>query len=232
MSRYEAPKGIFRHKNTVFFVRQSFSPTSLVLLPPSTYLSRYSIVAYTESNMMPLGTYAPPFELLDPATGTQVSLSQVSADKQATVVMFLCNHCPYVLYINPELVRIVSEYQPEGVAFVGINSNDAHTYPEDSPERMPEHAQQVGYTFPYLFDETQSVAKQYDAACTPDFYVFDQDLRLVYRGQLDASRPKRNPIPSDGADLRAALGAVLSHQPVATLQKPSGGCNIKWREST
>ena len=181
--------------------------------------------------MLPLGTPAPPFQLLDPATGSSVSLAQISASKQATVVMFLCNHCPYVLYINPELVRIVSEYQPQGVAFVGINSNDAQAYPDDAPERMPDHARQVGYTFPYLFDETQSVAKDYDAACTPDFYIFDQDMRLAYRGQMDDSRPKRNPVASSGADLRAALDAVLRHQPVAALQRPSGGCNIKWREA-
>lgn len=187
-------------------------------------------MAYTESNMLPLGTKAPAFRLPEPATGRMVSLEDIAAGARATVVMFLCNHCPYVLYVNPEIVRIVEEYRPKGVAFVGINSNDAQAYPEDAPERMPEHAKTVGYTFPYLFDETQDVARAYDAACTPDFYVFDADLKLVYRGQLDSSRPKRNPIPPTGEDLRAALDAVLEGRPVPAEQRPSGGCNIKWRE--
>ncbi len=186
-------------------------------------------MAYTESNMLPLGTIAPDFYLPDPATGQKVSLADISQGARATVVMFLCNHCPYVLYVNPEIVRIVEEYRPRGVAFVGINSNDAEAYPEDAPERMPAHAQAVGYTFPYLYDETQEVARAYDAACTPDFYVFDAERKLVYRGQLDSSRPKRNPIPPTGEDLRAALDAVLTGQPVNPYQRPSGGCNIKWR---
>ncbi len=187
-------------------------------------------MAYTESNMLPLGTMAPDFCLPDPATGQKVGLADISQGARATVVMFLCNHCPYVLYVNPEIVRIVEEYRPRGVAFVGINSNDAEAYPEDAPERMPAHAQAVGYTFPYLYDETQEVARAYDAACTPDFYVFDAERKLVYRGQLDSSRPKRNPIPPTGEDLRAALDAVLTGQPVNPYQRPSGGCNIKWRE--
>jgi thiol-disulfide isomerase/thioredoxin len=178
--------------------------------------------------MLSLGTQAPDFELLAPATGQMVGLSGVSAGKKATVVMFLCNHCPYVLYINPTLVDLVRDYADRGVAFVGINSNDTVAYPEDAPERMGPHAEEVGYTFPYLFDATQAVAKAYDAACTPDFYVFDAQLSLVYRGQLDPSRPKRNPIPSTGEDLRAALDAVLSGAPPLAVQRPSGGCNIKW----
>jgi thiol-disulfide isomerase/thioredoxin len=149
--------------------------------------------------------------------------------EKATVVMFLCNHCPYVLYVNPEIARITAEYGPRGVAFVGINSNDAEAYPEDAPERMPAHAAEVGYSFPYLFDATQAVARAYDAACTPDFYVFDAQRRLAYRGQLDPSRPKRNPVAPTGTDLRAALDAVLSGQPIPEPQRPSGGCNIKWR---
>ncbi len=185
-------------------------------------------MAYTESNMLPLGTAAPDFELSNPATEEKAGLKDMVGTK-ATVVMFLCNHCPYVLYVNPEIVRIVQEYQSKGVAFVGINSNDAETHPEDAPDKMVAHAQAVGYTFPYLYDETQDVARAYDAACTPDFYVFDQNVRLVYRGQLDASRPKRNPIPSTGEDLRAALDAVLDNQPVVEQQRPSGGCNIKWK---
>jgi len=186
-------------------------------------------MAYTESNMLPLGTLAPAFSLAEPATGQMLSFDDVSAGAKATVVMFLCNHCPYVLYINPEIVNVVNEYGPEGVAFVGINSNDADSYPDDAPEKMGPHADEVGYTFPYLFDATQEVAKAYDAACTPDFYVFDGEKKLAYRGQLDESRPKRNPVPSTGADLRAALDAVLTGQPAAAVQRPSGGCNIKWK---
>ncbi len=185
-------------------------------------------MAYTESNMIPLGTQAPDFQLLNPATGKTLGLQEIAASAKATVVMFLCNHCPYVLYINPEIVRIVAEYRKQGVAFVGINPNDAVAQPEDSPDKMPAHAQAVGYDFAYLYDETQEVARAYDAACTPDFYVFDQDLKLAYRGQLDPSRPKRNPIESTGEDLRAALKAVLAGLSVNPVQRPSGGCNIKW----
>jgi peroxiredoxin len=185
-------------------------------------------MAYTESTMIPLGTTAPDFELPDMLNGGTVRLSNLASSK-ATVVMFLCNHCPYVLYINPEIVRIVEHYQPLGVSFIGISSNDAENYPEDGPDKMGDHAQAVGYTFPYLYDENQDVARAYDAACTPDFYVFDGALQLAYRGQLDPSRPKRNPIPSTGEDLRAALDAVLAGLPVNTLQRPSGGCNIKWK---
>ncbi len=186
-------------------------------------------MAYIESNMIPLGTVAPAFELFNPATGKPQDLSSITKDANATVIMFLCNHCPYVLYINPEIIRIVEEYKGRGVAFVGINSNDAETYPEDGPDKMAAHAEAVGYDFPYLYDETQEVARIYDAACTPDFYVFDQDLKLAYRGQLDPSRPKRNPIESTGEDLRAALEAVLAGNPVNVVQRPSGGCNIKWK---
>lgn len=185
-------------------------------------------MAYTESTMLPLGTAAPDFQLPDMLHGGMVSLHDVASPK-ATVVMFLCNHCPYVLYINPEIVKIVSEYEPKGVSFVGINSNDAENYPDDAPERMGPHAREAGYTFPYLYDESQEIAKAYDAACTPDFYVFDGQMKLAYRGQLDESRPKRNPVPSTGADLRAALDAVLSGQPPLAVQRPSGGCNIKWK---
>jgi thiol-disulfide isomerase/thioredoxin len=197
--------------------------------PPILELSNYKM-AYTESNMLPLGTAAPDFELLNPATGKAVRLSDVAAGASATVVMFLCNHCPYVLYVNPEIVRVADDYQALGVSFVGINSNDAVTHPDDAPDKMPAHAEAVGYTFPYLHDESQAVARAYDAACTPDFYIFDQNLRLFYRGQLDPSRPKRHPIPSTGEDLRAALDALLKGQPAPEVQRPSGGCNIKWKE--
>ncbi len=187
-------------------------------------------MAYTESTMIPLGTVAPEFHLPNPASGKAVSLQEVATGAKATVVMFLCNHCPYVLYVNPEIVRIVEEYHARGVAFLGINSNDAETHPEDGPDQMPSHAEAVGYDFAYLYDETQEVARAYDAACTPDFYVFDQNLKLAYRGQLDPSRPKRNPIESTGEDLRAALDAVLAGKPANPIQRPSGGCNIKWKQ--
>lgn len=186
-------------------------------------------MAYTESTMLPLGTAAPDFSLPDPATGRSVSLRDVADGARATVIMFLCNHCPYVLYVNPEIARIAAEYAPRGARFVGINSNDVENYPDDAPEKMPEHARAVGYDFPYLFDKDQAVARAYDAACTPDFYVFDADLKLAYRGQLDESRPKRNPVEPSGRDLRAALDAVLAGQPAPAEQRPSGGCNIKWK---
>lgn len=185
-------------------------------------------MAYTESNMLPLGTKAPDFTLPDTVSGRVLSLNEL-ASSRATVIMFLCNHCPYVLHVNPEIVRLVQEYQPLGVSFIGISSNDAAAYPEDAPDKMSEHARTVGYTFPYLYDESQAVARAYDAACTPDFYIFDKDLRLAYRGQLDPSRPKRNPIPPTGEDLRAALDAVLAGRPLDPVQRPSGGCNIKWK---
>ncbi|MEZ4926994.1 MAG: thioredoxin family protein [Saprospiraceae bacterium] len=185
-------------------------------------------MAYTESIMIPLGTKAPDFELPDMLNGGQFKLSDLPAH-EATVIMFLCNHCPYVLYINEELVNVVEEYKKKGVAFIGISSNDAENYPEDAPDKMGPHARAVGYTFPYLYDESQEVARAYDAACTPDFYIFNNEMKLVYRGQLDNSRPKRNPVPSTGSDLRAALDAALSGMPVNPVQRPSGGCNIKWK---
>jgi thiol-disulfide isomerase/thioredoxin len=187
-------------------------------------------MAYTESNMLPIGTLAPDFVLMDTLSGKMLHLKEIASDK-ATVLMFLCNHCPYVLYINDEIVRIAQEYQKKGVAFIAISSNDIETHPEDAPDKMTHHAQQTGYTFPYLYDENQEVAKAYDAACTPDFYVFDGQMRLAYRGQLDESRPKRNPVPVTGADLRAALEAILAGKMPPEPQRPSGGCNIKWKNN-
>ena len=146
----------------------------------------------------------------------------------ALLVVFMCNHCPYVVHVAPELARLAAEYQRKGVAVVGINSNDPAQYPQDSPERMVHEAEERGYTFPYLFDETQEVAQAYRAACTPDFFLFDKSQKLVYRGQLDDSRPGSS-IPLSGSDLRAALEAVLAGQPVSADQKPSLGCNIKWK---
>jgi thiol-disulfide isomerase/thioredoxin len=184
-------------------------------------------MAFTESTMLPLGTLAPDFTLPDTVSGETLSLKAIASDR-ATVIMFLCNHCPYVLHVNPEIVRIAHDYQAKGVSFVGISSNDAEKYPDDAPDKMTTHAETVGYTFPYLYDESQEVAKAYDAACTPDFYVFDGNLKLAYRGRIDGSRPK-NDLPLTGADLRAALDAVLERTPVAEKQYPSGGCNIKWK---
>lgn len=180
--------------------------------------------------MLPLGTKAPDFALPDTISGQMMRLEDVASPK-ATVIMFLCNHCPYVLHINEALVELAREYQAKGVSFVGISSNDAEAYPEDGPDKMRTHAQEVGYTFPYLYDESQDVARRYDAACTPDFYVFDGQMRLAYRGQMDGSRPKRNPVPATGDDLRAALDAVLAGRPADALQRPSGGCNIKWKSN-
>ena len=184
-------------------------------------------MAATPSNMIPLGTKASPFTLPDTVSGEMMSLDQLKSD-QVTVVMFLCNHCPYVKHVNPQLVQVARDYQSQGVSFVGISSNDVETYPEDSPEEMEKVAQQLGYPFPYLYDESQEVAHSYQAACTPDLYVFDGDMKLVYRGQLDDARPK-NEQPVTGRDLRQALDNVLAGKPVSADQKPSIGCNIKWK---
>ncbi len=179
----------------------------------------------TASRMLPLGTKAPAFTLRE--EGRIVSLND-SADARALVVVFLCNHCPFVKHIIGGLVDLVKEYQKKGVTFVGINSNDVESRPEDRPDRMAEFAREKGFTFPYLFDPTQGVAKSYRAACTPDFFVFDGNRKLVYRGQMDDSRPGNN-APVTGADLRAALDAVLAGKPVSDEQKPSTGCSIKWK---
>lgn len=185
-------------------------------------------MAFTESNMLPLGTEAPGFSLPDTVSGKMTDLKDIATGK-ATVVMFLCNHCPYVIHVNPEIVRLANEYSKKGVGFVGISSNDAANYPDDSPEKMKALAEKLGYNFPYLYDETQEVARAYDAACTPDFYVFDQHQRLAYRGCLDDSRPNSGR-PLTGHDLRAALDAALEGRAVGPKQYPSGGCNIKWKK--
>jgi peroxiredoxin len=178
------------------------------------------------STMLPLGTKAPDFRLPDPS-GKQISLSDF-ASAPALVVVFMCNHCPYVKHIRSGLAQLARDYLPRGVAIVGINSNDVANYPGDSPARMAEEAKSAGYLFPYLYDETQAVAKAYRAACTPDIYLFDQDQRLVYRGQFDDSRPG-NGISMTGKDLRNAIEAILGGKPLASNQKPSIGCNIKWK---
>ena len=185
-------------------------------------------MALTPSTMLDLGTAAPDFRLPD-TTGKTISLADFEG-APATLVMFICNHCPYVIHLRSELAKFAREYQSKGVAIIAINSNDAASYPADSPEKMKEEARLAGYTFPYLFDETQQVAKAYRAACTPDFFLFDQNLKLVYRGQFDDSRPRvANPAPITGKDLRSAIDAVLAGKPVMSEQKPSMGCNIKWK---
>lgn len=184
-------------------------------------------MARTPSNMIPLGTVAPDFTLPDAVTGSSFSLQQLKGDT-ATVVMFICNHCPYVKHVNNALVQLANDYKSKGVSFIAISSNDAINYPDDSPDKMKEQALALGYPFPYLYDETQEVAKLYDAACTPDFYIFDNSLLLVYRGQLDDSRPS-NDIPVTGKDMRLALDALLQNTPVSVEQRPSIGCNIKWK---
>jgi peroxiredoxin len=183
-------------------------------------------MALTPSTMLELGTEAPEFRLPD-TDGKTVSLDDF-AGAPALLVMFLCNHCPFVKHVRHELARLTREYQGRGVGVVGINSNDVTTYPDDSPEMMKKEKAEVGYTFPYLYDESQEVAKAYQAACTPDFFLFDAARKLVYRGQLDDSRPG-NPAPVTGKDLRAALEAVLAGTPPPEKQRPSVGCNIKWK---
>jgi len=184
-------------------------------------------MAATPSNMMPLGTMAPDFNLLDVVTGKKVTLHSLTAEI-ATLIMFICNHCPYVKHVQDELIKLANDYQVKGIAFIAINSNDVVNYPEDSPANMKQVAQEKGYPFSYLYDETQEVAQAYQAACTPDFYLFDNQLKCVYRGQLDDARPKNN-IPVTGKDIRAALDAILVGQPVNPDQTPSIGCNIKWK---
>ncbi len=183
-------------------------------------------MAETPSTMLELGTRAPEFRLRD-TDGREVALAEFAGSK-ALLVMFLCNHCPFVRHVQAELARIGRDYQPRGVAVVAISSNDAGQYPDDGPKAMAKEKQRAGYTFPYLFDETQEVAKAYRAACTPDLYLFDAQRRLVYRGQLDDSRPG-NQVPVTGRDLRRALDAVLEGRPVEPKQRASVGCNIKWK---
>ena len=183
-------------------------------------------MAQTPSTMAPLGMNAPTFKLPDTA-GKMVSIDDFK-NAPALLVMFICNHCPFVKHVRTELAKLAREYQQRGIAVVAISSNDVATQPDDSPEKMAEEIKSAGYTFPYLYDEAQEVAKAYRAACTPDFYVFDAKRQLVYRGQMDDSRPG-NSVPVTGHDLRAALDAVLEGRPAAKDQKPSIGCNIKWK---
>ncbi len=184
-------------------------------------------MARTASTMLELGTPAPDFHLPEPVTGREVSLDDFR-DAPALLVTFICNHCPYVQHIRHRLAELVRDYQGKGLAAVGINANDVAHYPDDAPEKMIEEVRNIGYTFPYLYDETQEVAKAYRAACTPDFFLFDRNRRLVYRGQFDDARPG-NDAPVTGRDLAAAIDAVLAGHAVPADQKPSLGCNIKWK---
>lgn len=182
----------------------------------------------TLSIMQPLGMKAPEFTLIEPLSNQSKSLQSLASDI-ATVIMFICNHCPFVKHINLELVRLARDYLPKGISFIAISSNDAINYPQDGPEQMAQQAKKLGYPFPYLYDRTQAVAKSYGAACTPDFFVFNKELRLVYRGQLDDSRPS-NDKPNDGRDIRRTLDNLLAGREIDDEQKPSVGCNIKWIE--
>jgi len=184
-------------------------------------------MALTPSNMLALGTKAPDFTLPDTVSGNETTFDQVKGER-GTVVMFICNHCPYVKHVQTELVRLAEDYSHEGIGFVAISSNDVDKYPEDGPEEMRKVARDWGYSFPYLYDKTQAVAKSYDAACTPDFYIFDKSDELAYRGQLDDSRPG-NGKALTGRDVRQALDDLLHGNPVNEDQIPSQGCNIKWR---
>lgn len=184
-------------------------------------------MALTPSTMLALGTKAPDFALRDATTGRAVS-SATFAKNKALLVMFICRHCPYVQHVKQELARIGKDYATQDVGIVAISSNDAANYPDDAPDRLKEMAEELGFTFPFCYDESQEVAKAYSAACTPDFFLFDRTRRLAYRGQLDDSRPE-NGKPVTGRDLRAALDAVLSDRPVSPNQRPSMGCNIKWK---
>ncbi len=186
-------------------------------------------MARTPSNMLPLDTQAPAFNLFDTVSGRTLSLDKLKGSK-GTVIMFICNHCPFVIHVNPELVSIANDYEEKGIRFIAISSNDVINYPQDGPEQMTTHAKNEGYPFPYLYDDTQRIAKAYDAACTPDFYVFDTNLKLTYRGQLDDSRPG-NGIPLSGSDLRHALNCLIENKENTSPQKPSIGCNIKWKNA-
>ena len=184
-------------------------------------------MARTLSTMLPLGTKAPDFTLRDTVSKGSLSLSDVRS-KKATVIMFICNHCPFVIHLHDGLRKIVDDFSAQGVSFVAINSNDVQKYPEDSPEKMTQLFKTLDLQIPYLFDDNQKVAKAYDAACTPDFFVFDKDLKLAYRGQFDDSRPG-NGISVTGDDLRLALRLLLKNEKPQEFQKPSLGCNIKWK---
>lgn len=189
--------------------------------------TKRNIMVHTFSKMLPLGTKAPDFTLIDVVSNSPKSLNELKSDI-ATVIMFICNHCPYVKHYNHQLAALSNEYIAKGISFIGISANDAEAFPDDSPSKLKEQAHNYGFNFPYLYDESQQTAKAYQAACTPDFYVFDNNLHLVYRGQLDNSRPKNNE-PVTGKDLRNVLDNLLKGLPVSKTQIPGSGCNIKWK---
>ena len=184
-------------------------------------------MARTPSTMVRLGTKAPDFTLPDTVSGKSLSLTNIEGET-ATMIMFICNHCPFVKHVNTELVRLADDYKNKGIGFVAISSNDVINHPDDAPGLMTQVAKRLKYPFPYLYDESQETAKAYDAACTPDFFIYDKDLRLVYRGQLDDSRPG-NELPVTGEDIRYALDCLVNNEPVPQEQRPSIGCNIKWK---
>jgi len=186
-------------------------------------------MAETPSTMVALGIKAPDFKLPDTVSGKIMSLTEL-ASKTATVIMFICNHCPFVKHVQLELVNLANEYMPQGISFVAISSNDVESYPADSPENMKEVANRFNFPFVYLYDESQQVARAYQAACTPDFFIFDRNLKLVYRGQLDDSRPG-NDIPVSGRDIRNSLDRIINNEAVSERQMPSIGCNIKWKKT-
>jgi len=184
-------------------------------------------MARTPSTMVTLGTKAPDFLLPDTVSGKRLSLTNLKGET-ATMIMFICNHCPFVKHLNAELVKLANDYKNKGIGFVAISSNDVINHPDDAPGLMTQVAKQLKYPFPYLYDESQDIAKAYDAACTPDFFIYDKDLQLAYRGQLDDSRPG-NEIPVTGKDIRQALDCLINNEPVLQVQRPSIGCNIKWK---
>lgn len=184
-------------------------------------------MALTPSNIFEKGTVAPDFILYDTVSEKALSLQELKGER-GTVIFFICNHCPFVIHVNKELVQLAKDYQSRGFGFIAISSNDVEKYPMDSPDLMKDQAKNEHYPFPYLYDETQEVAKAYDAACTPDIYVFDKDLKSIYHGQLDDSRPG-NGVPLTGKDIRAVLETMLSNRIYKGVEKPSMGCNIKWK---
>lgn len=185
-------------------------------------------MAETPTLQIPLGFQAPDFSLPDTISGNTLNYAQIRGEN-GTVVMFICNHCPYVIHVIEELVKLAKEYMPKGIGFVAISSNDIINYPQDAPDKMKEHAAKWGLPFPYLYDESQDIAKAYQAACTPDYNIFNEEDKAVYRGQLDESRPN-NTKAVNGKDLREALEAILAGQEVSKKQKPSVGCGIKWKK--
>ncbi|OIQ29719.1 MAG: thioredoxin family protein [Bacteroidetes bacterium MedPE-SWsnd-G2] len=187
-------------------------------------------MARTPSNMLPLGTKAPDFQLIDTTDFKSKSLTELKGEK-GTLIMFICNHCPFVKHVNDELSKLAKDFLSQGINCIAISSNDVENHPEDAPELMQKLILDEDFIFPYLYDETQEIAKAYDAACTPDFFLFDQQLKLVYRGQLDDSRPG-NGKPVNGKDLRMAINLLIENKAPLDQQKPSIGCNIKWKPSS